>query len=167
MNSAKWFETEVREMVSLISATKTPAETRQIFEYILTPREINDMGKRLKILQMLAGGYSYSEIRNRLGVSSSLISRLSCHLGYGFRRCNVPSKRPGATKLSVAFKNYLRAPKVKYKGIPTPLPRWSCYLPYVFSPTVTLLSWPRQGQIPPHPHLTIYTDVPKHKNNLA
>lgn len=123
MSSEKWFEDEINEMVVVVAGAKNPQEIVDLFEYILTPREINDMAKRLKILKMLSAGCSYCEIQRRLMVSSSLIGRLSYHVGYGFRRSNNSGKRVGDRKVSNILESYLRSPKLKYKGITTFIPR--------------------------------------------
>ncbi len=69
----RWCEKEINEMILKISKLKSKEELRNVFDGILTPREINDMARRLKALEMLEEGHTYSDIQSRLG-------------GFGFRR---------------------------------------------------------------------------------
>jgi Trp operon repressor len=114
----KWCEKEINEMVDLVSSCKDSKEVSEVFDIILTPREINDMARRLKILRLLEEGQSYSEIRMRLGVGSDLIGRVANRIGFGFRRV-----APGAAKkeMHTEWKDPLQRKKgVYYKGVPSP-----------------------------------------------
>jgi TrpR-related protein YerC/YecD len=110
LNTNNWCEKEIRELVKLISEINDVKEVEKLFDLILTPREINDMAKRLKIKKMLEAGSSYLEIERELRVSPVIISRISNSVGYGFRRsyAGVGKKTKSKTK----------TPKrtIKYKG---------------------------------------------------
>lgn len=100
-------------MIAIISSLNSPEETFELFDKILTPREINDMARRMTALEMLDEGRSYSDITMRLGMSSNTISRISAKAGFGFRRCS-----------SKVIDNNTRLPKIekskiRYKGAPT------------------------------------------------
>lgn len=123
MNSNTWLEKEIREMVQVVSECRDHQEVESLFELILTPREINDIARRLKVLRMIANGHSYLEIRQSLSVSSALISRLSYHVGFGFRRTNSKTTRQTDSRLPRVVINYLMAPKIKYKGAPGIIPK--------------------------------------------
>jgi uncharacterized protein YerC len=86
MSTNKWCEKEIKELVLAVSSASTPYAVNSLFEVVLTPRELNDMAKRLKIKKMLEEGSSYQHIETALNVSPAIISRISSHIGYGFRR---------------------------------------------------------------------------------
>jgi uncharacterized protein YerC len=114
----KWCEKEINEMVELVSLCKNPKEVCEVFDLILTPREINDMARRLKIIKLLEAGKSYSEIRMCLGVGSDLIGRISNGIGFGFRRVDPAAAKKAA---QTEWKDpLLRKKGVYYKGMPSP-----------------------------------------------
>lgn len=118
-----WFEKEIKKLLCLIAETKNTQEIEMLFESILTPREINDMARRLKIIEMLNDGCSYQEIQQELKVSTSLISRLSYHVGFGFRRSASKTIRSNIKESTVnAIKKYQKSTKIKYKGVPGIIP---------------------------------------------
>jgi TrpR-related protein YerC/YecD len=112
-----WYEKEIKGMVSEVSKITDCLEMERYLGKILTPREINDMARRLKISKMLEEGKSYSEISNAIGASPTLISKVSAQIGFGFRRsAKVPDKK----KEKVDPSKYLGR-KIKYKGVDTGL----------------------------------------------
>jgi len=113
----EWFQNEINELLKEVATTKTPAEVEELFDCILTPREINDMAKRLKILKLLKEGKSYLEIRDTLLVSPNIVSRISNKIGYGFRRTNSREKTKNSKTTTHPKKKIL-----KYKGA-TPIHR--------------------------------------------
>lgn len=113
MSREKWYEKEISEMVSAVSETNTIEDVRELFDKILTPREINDIGRRLKAVKMLAAGEPYSEIREKLDLSPVIISRLSNKIGYGFRRTSKTANK----RVKEKIKNPKRT--IRYKGAPT------------------------------------------------
>lgn len=123
MSRDTWFEKEIKDMLCVIAETKNTQEVERLFEKLLTPREINDMARRLKILEMLEEGNSYGQIRSKIGVSTAIISRLSYHVGYGFRRSNGKSKRQIVEdQLKEAANTYRHSKKISYKGVPGFIP---------------------------------------------
>ena len=115
MSREEWYQKEINELILMILKIKSQQELTMLFDRILTPREINDMARRLKALELLEKGLSYSEIRERLGLSPVIISRLANKIGYGFRRSNkISAKRDelSSRKSSIPKKT------IRYKGIP-------------------------------------------------
>lgn len=111
----KWCGKEIQELLYLISTAKNKEEAHYLLDLILTPREINDMARRFKILKMLDEGKSYADIVAEIGVSRNTISRVSEKIGFGFRRCEPSSlTRQGNAK----FPYRLVMAKIKYKGAP-------------------------------------------------
>lgn len=107
-----WHEKEINEMLKVVSEANTIKDVEELFDMILTPREINDMARRYKAIEMLEKGLSYSEIGEALGLSSVIVSRLSNKIGYGFRRSSKI-----ANKRTKAKNGYVKiAPS--YKGMP-------------------------------------------------
>lgn len=105
-----WFEVEIKELLSDVAELKNTQEVEDLFEVIITPREINDMARRLKISKLLAEGNSYSEISMKLNVSPNIISRVSSGIGYGFRRTNITHP------VKASPKKKQRGKSIKYKG---------------------------------------------------
>lgn len=109
MNTNTWFEKEINELLSEVAKLKTVKEVELVFEKILSPREINDMARRLKIWKMLQEGKSYFDIQDTLGASPGLISKISLGIGFGFRRGQGVQPTP---------KKVIKKSKkvIKYKG---------------------------------------------------
>lgn len=103
-------------MVDVVAVTKTPEDVCELFDKILTPREINDVARRLAVIELLEAGQSYVEISMRLGMGSNTISKISAKLGYGFRRgeSGTASRNNESTKRLRIVQS-----KIKYKGAPT------------------------------------------------
>jgi TrpR-related protein YerC/YecD len=116
----EWLQREIDQLLLEVAKTKNTDEVERLFDCILTPREINDMAKRLKIRDMLKSGKSYLEIRDTLLVSPNIVSRISNKIGYGFRRSNTQAVR----KISESKLNIQKHRKnpLKYKGA-TPIHR--------------------------------------------
>jgi TrpR-related protein YerC/YecD len=114
----KWCQKEIAEVIEALSECKAPEDICEIFDAILTPREINDMARRYKIKKMLEDGQSYSEIKMTLGVSSDVISRVSTKIGYGFRRTESSTTKIESVP---GYKDPLTRKKgIYYKGVPSP-----------------------------------------------
>ncbi len=115
MAREKWYEKEIETMLAAVLAAKDKKQLTELFDRILTPREINDMSRRLAAGKMLAEGISYNEIREKLNLSPVIIARVSNRIGYGFRRSAGVVKEKEAK---------YREPKkiIKYKGA-TPIHR--------------------------------------------
>ena len=113
----KWCEKEIVETIEAIAGCEDSVEVCGLFDVILTPREINDMARRYKIIQMLDEGESYGEIIRLLGVSSGMISKVASKIGFGFRRTWPTKAKKGGTK----WQDPLTRPKdIYYKGVPSP-----------------------------------------------
>lgn len=111
----KWCEKEIAEMIKAVTECKNPAEVCEIFDAVLTTREINDMARRYKILNMLKQGNNYSDICITLGVSNDMISRVSTKMGYGFRRtCGESQSGDVNQEPKKRSRN-----SIKYKGSPS------------------------------------------------
>jgi TrpR-related protein YerC/YecD len=110
----KWCEKEIQKMIVIISSLNGPKEIFELFDKILTPREINDMARRMTALEMLDEGKSYLDIAMELGMSSNTISRISTKNGFGFRRCSPKVIDDNNIKLPKIEKS-----KIRYKGAPT------------------------------------------------
>lgn len=115
MAQEKWYEKEIELMLNAVLAMKNKNQLAELFDKILTPREINDMARRLEASRLLDKGLSYNEIKEKLGLSPTIIARISNKIGYGFRR--------SATVNSEKTKKY-KVPNrvIKYKGA-TPIQR--------------------------------------------
>lgn len=107
-----WHKDEVKDVVKLLLSCKTEKEIEDVFDHILTPREINDIARRYKVFQMIDEGKSFTEILHETGMSSVTVSRLSQKCGYGFRKSSkiAKPKRKSA--------DHLRRKTIRYKGVP-------------------------------------------------
>jgi uncharacterized protein YerC len=94
-----------------VANTNKEDEVDILFDAILTPREINDMARRLAAIRMLNQGSSYLDVRRELGLNPNTIARLSGHIGYGFRRSYLSVKQADPQK-----EKKLRRPIRRYKG---------------------------------------------------
>lgn len=110
----EWRQKEIEKLLEAVAKTRTEAEVEELFDCILTTREINDMAKRLEIRTMLKEGKSYLEIRDVMRVSPNIVSRVSNQIGYGFRRTNERALRSLSNKPTPTRK--YRKPPLKYKG---------------------------------------------------
>jgi TrpR-related protein YerC/YecD len=116
----KWCEKEIVEAIEAIADCEDSVEVCGLFDVILTPREINDMARRYKIIRMLDEGCSYGEITRALGVSTVMISKVSSKIGYGFRR-SWPSTAKKNNKDVKKWQDPLTRPQdIYYKGVPSP-----------------------------------------------
>lgn len=118
MSVERWFDKEIKEMMKEIVAVKDIKTLEIIFDRILTPRELNDMGRRHAIIKMLSDGKSYQEIQEKLQISSAIIAKVSNKIGYGFRR----SRSFPATSQTKKSKRQAESRVIKYKGA-TPIHR--------------------------------------------
>jgi len=105
-----WHDKEILDVVDLVLRCKNRAEIRGIFDKVLTPREINDIGRRYKALTMIDEGRSYTDIRLATGMSPVTINRLGGKCGFGFRKSSGLSnqKKKGTS-------NYRKT--LNYKGV--------------------------------------------------
>ncbi len=111
MSRYDWHKEEIDQLIKLIAKAKSPKEVKKIFDFILTPREINDIARRLKVLEMLGEGKSYSDIQSKLGISPIVISRIGGKVGFGFST-GARASRKNNYKFSKKY-------PLRYKGAPT------------------------------------------------
>ncbi len=109
----EWHKKEVEEVIKLLLSCKTAGEIEEVFDRILTPREINDIARRYQALLLLQQGKSYLDIKQETKLSNSTIARISGKIGYGFRK-TVQEEKPQEEK---EWKPPRR--EIKYKGVPT------------------------------------------------
>ena len=114
----KWCEKEIKELIEAISSLDTWEEASDLLDVVATPREINDMARRLKIAKMLGKNVNYSDIVAEMGVSSHTISRVAASIGLGFCRGNKLFLGDGP-KTKKTFK--VEGSKIKYKGARMPV----------------------------------------------
>lgn len=107
-----WHKEEIQEVIKLLLFCKNEEEVELIFDRILTPREINDIGRRYKVLKMIDEGKSFTEILMETKMSSTTISRISAKCGYGFRKTSGLKH----IKKKPAKENKFKT--IKYKGAP-------------------------------------------------
>jgi len=108
-NRLVWYKDDIEEVVSLLLNFQKKEDIENLFDRILTPREINDIARRYKVLKMIDDGASYSDIITETGMSSVTVSRISAKCGYGFRKsANIKSAKKEKPKSN---------PGLKYKGI--------------------------------------------------
>lgn len=105
-----WHDKEVMEVMELLVSCQKVDEVRNIFDHVLTTREINDIARRYKVFTMIGNGSSYTDIKLATGMSSTAISRISSKCGFGFRKSLGIEKKP--IKKSPARKIHLN-----YKGV--------------------------------------------------
>ncbi len=106
-----WHDKEVLGVLDLMVNCKDREGMRNIFDRILTTREINDIARRYKVLTMLDAGLSYADIKLETGMSATAISRLSVKCGFGFR------KSSGLREKSLQKKLPKRKMNLRYKGV--------------------------------------------------
>lgn len=105
---------EIDQLIKIVAKAKTPKEVEKIFDFILTPREINDIARRLKVLEMLKDGKSYTDIQSKLGISPIVIGRVSGKIGFGFSTRSKTGQKNNS-KISNKSSNS----PLRYKGAPT------------------------------------------------
>jgi len=106
-----WHDQEVLGVFDLMLECEKREDIRNIFDRILTPREINDIGRRYKALIMIDEGRSYADIRMKTGMSPTTINRLSAKCGFGF------SKNSGLRKNEQRRRSQKGRAMLKYKGV--------------------------------------------------
>lgn len=114
MQREVWHEKEIKKMIDTVAKTTDGKELEKFFDRILTPREINDIARRLEALRMLKDGKSYADITTSLGLSPIIIARLSNKLGYGFRKIEKHPHSPEKKQ----YDPLMRKRTIRYKGVP-------------------------------------------------
>ena len=62
---------------------KDEEDCYRLFEDLFTIREVQDLGQRLQVAQMLSEESTYAEIVEKTGVSTATIGRVNRALNYG------------------------------------------------------------------------------------
>ncbi|MFA7209376.1 MAG: YerC/YecD family TrpR-related protein [Parcubacteria group bacterium] len=72
-----WNNKENKQLLKAILSLKTSDEARRFLRDLMTEKEINELAKRLKAAEMLAGKVSYLAIEKETGLSSTTIARVA------------------------------------------------------------------------------------------
>lgn len=72
-----WSTTRNKALVCALLALKTPDEARRFLRDLMTEKEIEEFGKRLRAAEMLSANVPYSAIESDTGLSSTTIARVS------------------------------------------------------------------------------------------
>jgi Trp operon repressor len=64
-----------RDLYRLFASVRSEKEAEMLLKDILTPRELDSIAERWRLVRMLASGVPQREIAKRLGVSISKITR--------------------------------------------------------------------------------------------
>lgn len=72
-----------RDLHKLFASIRTEKEARGLLEDILTPRELNSVAERWRLVQALASGMKQRDINKKLKISISKITRGSRMLKHG------------------------------------------------------------------------------------
>jgi TrpR family trp operon transcriptional repressor len=73
----------IQDLAAVFSRIKNEEMAENILRNILTPKELEEISKRLQIFKMLKAGTSQREIAKKLKVSIGTVSRGSRELQYG------------------------------------------------------------------------------------
>lgn len=73
----------IQDLAAVFSRIKNEEMAENILRNILTPKELDEIAKRLQIFKMLKAGVSQREIAKKLKVSIGTVSRGSRELQYG------------------------------------------------------------------------------------
>ena len=71
------------ELARAFLALETEEDCYRMFEDLFTIREIQDLGQRLEVAQLLQSQATYTEIVEKTGVSTATIGRVNRALNYG------------------------------------------------------------------------------------
>lgn len=66
-----------------VLSLKDEDTSRRFFEDICTPKELKDLGDRLRVAELLIEGRTYEQIIEETGMSSTTIARINRALVYG------------------------------------------------------------------------------------
>ncbi len=75
--------TQLNYLINLLLNIKTKAEMKDFLMGILTPKEIEEIPRRLKIVNMLKKGIPQHEVARVLGVGVATVTRASKELQKG------------------------------------------------------------------------------------
>lgn len=74
---------EQRALLDALVLLDDAASAYALLQDLCTPREIEDLSRRLQVARMLDAGANYEHIQAKTGVSSTTVSRVSKCLTYG------------------------------------------------------------------------------------
>lgn len=74
---------EQRALLEALVQLDDAASAYALLQDLCTPREIEDLSRRLQVARMLDAGANYEHIQAKTGVSSTTVSRVSKCLTYG------------------------------------------------------------------------------------
>jgi len=83
MYRSKFSNDDIELLFETILKLETKEECYRFFEDLCTIKEIQDMGQRIKVAQMLDEKIPYQQISNETHASSATISRINKSLHYG------------------------------------------------------------------------------------
>ncbi|MFW5980573.1 MAG: YerC/YecD family TrpR-related protein [Halanaerobiaceae bacterium] len=83
------------QLFQAILSLQSKEECYQFFKDIATISEIKELGHRLEVAKMLKLGYTYNEIVDKTGVSTTTVSRVKRALEYGENGYNLILERMG------------------------------------------------------------------------
>ena len=66
-----------------VMGLKDENSCRRFFEDICTPKELKDLGDRLRVAELLHAGMTYEKITELTGMSSTTIARINRALNHG------------------------------------------------------------------------------------
>lgn len=108
----KSVEKEILNYLFLVFAdAQSPAEVEKIFRGVLTEAELISIAKRIAAAKYLEDGLSYSEIKDRLNISSATVSQIQAQApkNPGFQiALNKIKEDEWASKWERRIKNWLR-----------------------------------------------------------
>ncbi|MDE1970535.1 MAG: TrpR-like protein YerC/YecD [Patescibacteria group bacterium] len=78
-----WFTKDVRALFAAVLMLKDINEARIFFRDLLTEKEIEEFGRRWKVVRMLAVGDSYKSIEEETKMSSTTIARIHAWMKKG------------------------------------------------------------------------------------
>jgi len=76
-------ETWKQELWSVVAAARTPAEARELLVALLTPTEIEEIGRRWQIVKHLIRGKTQRQVRQDVGVSIATVERGAREVKHG------------------------------------------------------------------------------------
>ena len=82
-SSKKWNRPEADQLYSAVLKLKTVSECRQFFRDLCTPDELVDMADRFQAAKLLARDIDYRDIAQRLGMSTTTVTRVAHWLRQG------------------------------------------------------------------------------------
>ena len=77
MYQSKLGNQEIDHLFEAILTLETLEDCYRFFEDLCTPKEIEEMSKRMKAAKMLSDGKIYTEVAEKTGLSTATISRVS------------------------------------------------------------------------------------------